>query len=215
MASSAPARRRPWFCRARSEAPNRYQQLSDVSVTKEKRDQVLATLQQAQADVQQATADRDLAKLNLARSQVQASVNGIITNMDLQPGNYVSAGKGVMALVDTDSLHVDGYFEETKLPRLHIGDAVSVRLMGEARLLTGHVESIAGGIEDRERGSSANLLANINPSFTWVRLAQRIPIRVALDHVPDGVQLLAGRTATVVVESKDGASNRIFSWQIN
>ncbi len=181
---------------------SRYQQLSDVAVTKEKRDQVLAALQQAQADTQQAIADRDVAKLNLARSEVHASVNGVITNMDLRPGTYVAAGKGVMALVDTDSLHVDGYFEETKLPRIHVGDPVSVHLMGETKALSGHVESIAGGIEDRERSSSSNLLANINPSFSWVRLAQRVPVRVALDRVPEGVQLLAGRTATVVVEPR-------------
>ena len=158
---------------------------------------------------QQAIADRDLAKLNLDRSEVRASVNGTITNMDLRPGDYVAAGKGVMALVDTDSLHVDGYFEETKLPRIHVGDPVAVRLHGREPGPAGHVESIAGGIEDRERGASSNLLANINPSFTWVRLAQRIPVRVALDHVPDGVQLLAGRTATVVVEPKSGGGGRL------
>ena len=183
---------------------NRYQQLSDAVVTPEKHDQVRTSQAQSAADAQQATADRDVAKLNLERSEVHASVNGTITNMDLRPGAYVTAGRGVMALVDRDSLHVDGYFEETKLPRIRIGDPVAVRLMGERRDLTGHVESIAGGIEDRERGSSENLLANINPSFTWVRLAQRIPVRVALDHVPDGIALIAGRTATVTVEPKPG-----------
>ena len=182
----------------------RYGQLSDAVVTKEKREEITATQQQAQAAYDQATADRDVAKLNLARSEVRASVVGTITNMDLQPGTYVAAGHGTMALVDAESLHVEGYFEETKLPRIHVGDAVRVRLMGETRDIGGRVESVAGGTKDRERGASASLLANINPSFTWVRLAQRVPVRVSLDHVPTGVALIPGRTATVEVES--GAS---------
>jgi RND family efflux transporter MFP subunit len=177
----------------------RYKQLSDNAVTKEKLDTAASTQQQAAAAYQQAIADRNVAKLNLDRSEVRASVNGTITNMDLRPGEYVSAGHGVMALVDRDSLHVEGYFEETKLPRIRVGDPAAIHLLGESQILTGHVESIAGGIEDRERSSSANLLANVNPSFTWVRLAQRIPVRIKLDNVPADVQLLAGRTATVVI----------------
>ncbi|RYB02991.1 efflux RND transporter periplasmic adaptor subunit [Lichenibacterium ramalinae] len=178
----------------------RYGQLTDAVVTKEKREEIAAAQQQAQAATDQALADRDLARLNLARSDVRASVTGTITNMDLRPGTYVAAGHGTMALVDAASLHVDGYFEETKLPRIRMGDPVRVRLMGEDRDIAGRVESIAGGIEDRERGASASLLANINPSFTWVRLAQRVPVRIALDRVPDGVALIPGRTATVEVE---------------
>ena len=180
----------------------RYQQLSDAVVTKEKREEEVSTQQQAQAAFQQAQADRDVARLNLKRSEVLASVDGTITNMDLRPGTYVAAGHGVMALVDRDTLHVNGYFEETKLRNIHIGDPVRVRLMGESRDLAGHVESVATGIEDRERGASSNLLANINPSFTWVRLAQRVPVRITLDHVPDDVLLITGRTASVTVEAK-------------
>ena len=178
----------------------RYGQLSDAVVTREKREEVTAARQQAQAAYDQALADRDLAGLNLARSDVRASVAGTITNMDLRPGTYVAAGHGTMALVDAASLHVDGYFEETKLPRIRVGDPVRVRLMGEGRDIAGRVESIAGGIEDRERTASSSLLANINPSFTWVRLAQRVPVRVALGPVPEGVALIPGRTATVEVE---------------
>ena len=177
----------------------RYRQLSDNVVTKEKLEQQVATQQQATAAYQQSLADRDLARLNLDRSEVKASVNGTITNMDLQPGEYVAAGKGVMALVATDTLHVEGYFEETKLPLIHVGDPASVRILGESGTLSGHVESIAGGIEDRERSSSTNLLANVNPSFTWVRLAQRVPVRIKLDQLPPADQLLPGRTATVLI----------------
>ncbi len=177
----------------------RYKQLSDNVVSREKLEQSAATQQQADAAYQQSIADRNIAKLNLARSEVKASVGGTITNMELQPGEYVTAGKGVLALIDSDSLHVEGYFEETKLPRIHVGDPVAVRLLGETGRLTGHVESIAGGIEDRERTSSASLLASVNPSFTWVRLAQRVPVRVKLDDQPSTVRLLPGRTATVVI----------------
>ncbi len=109
----------------------RYKQLSDNVVSRQKFEQVLATQQLAAAAYKEALAQRDVAKLNLDRSEVRASVNGAVTNFDLRPGAYVSAGKGVFALVDSDSLHIEGYFEETKLPRIHPGDRVSVRLMGE------------------------------------------------------------------------------------
>jgi RND family efflux transporter MFP subunit len=159
-------------------------------------------LAQAQAALAQAIVARDTAKLNMDRTTVLASVNGYITNFDLRPGNYASAGHPVFALVDSDSIHVDGYFEETKLPRIHVGDRVSVLMMGESRLLYGHVESITGGIEDRERTPSPNLLANVSPTFNWVRLAQRVPVRIRLDHVPPGVLLVAGMTATVEVDPR-------------
>lgn len=160
-------------------------------------------LAQAQAALAGALVARDIAKLNLDRTTVVASVNGALTNVELRPGDYAAAGRPVFALIDSDSLHVDGYFEETKLPRIHVGDRVSVLMMGEPRLLYGRVESIAGGIEDRERGPSANLLPNVSPTFNWVRLAQRVPVRVVLDQPPSDVRLIAGRTATVSVLEQD------------
>ncbi|MBS0232178.1 MAG: HlyD family secretion protein [Proteobacteria bacterium] len=178
----------------------RYKNMTEIAVSQQKIEQVTATAAQAEADLHHAEADRDLAKLNLERSDVRASVNGPITNFDLQPGNYVTAGKGVAALIDQDSLRVEGYFEETKLPLIHVGDKAIASMMGENKPLLGHVESIAGGIEDRDRSAGANLLADVNPTFSWVRLAQRIPVRIALDHVPDGVRLVAGRTSTVVID---------------
>jgi RND family efflux transporter MFP subunit len=177
----------------------RYRDLTTDAVSQQKKEQVLATQQLAQASYDQAVADLGVAQLNLDRSEVRAPVSGIISNMDLRPGTYVTAGKGVMALVDTASLHVDGYFEETKLPRIHVGDAVTVHLMGDSAKLAGHVESIAAGIEDRDRGAGSNLLANVTPTFSWVRLAQRVPVRIALDNIPDNMLLVAGRTATVEI----------------
>ena len=178
----------------------RYDKLSDVAVSDQRRELAKATAEEAKAAYDQAVADRDLAKLNRVRAEVRASVNGLITNMDLQPGAYVSVGHGVTALIDEDTLRVEGYFEETKLPRIKVGDTATVHLIGERSLLTGHVESIAGGIDDRERSSGSNLLANVNPTFSWVRLAQRIPVRIALDTPPKGVDLVAGRTATVEIK---------------
>jgi len=184
----------------------RYRDLSPAAVTQQKQEQVQATQLLAQASLDQAVADQAIAQLNLDRSDVHAPVNGSISNMDLRPGTYVSAGKGVMALVDTDSLHVDGYFEETKLSRIHVGDAVNIQLMGDSTRLTGRVESIAAGIEDRDRTAGSNLLANVTPTFSWVRLAQRVPVRIALDALPPGTVLVAGRTATVEILPKDGTS---------
>jgi RND family efflux transporter MFP subunit len=172
-------------------------------------------LAQAQAALAQAIVARDTAKLNLDRTTVIAPVNGDITNFELRPGNYASAGHPLFALIDSDSLHVDGYFEETKLPRIHVGDRVSVLMMGESRLLYGHVESIAGGIEDRERSASANLLPNVSPTFNWVRLAQRVPVRVIVDNPPADVRLIAGRTATVSVLGADGKPATVNSQAVS
>jgi RND family efflux transporter MFP subunit len=169
-----------------------------VVVSKQRMDQVVATQGSAQAAYDHAVADVGLAKLNLERSEVRASVNGVVTNMGLRPGTYLTPGKGVMALLDTDTLHVQGYFEETKLQRIHPGDAVNVRLLGSHHTLRGTVESVAAGIEDRDRSNGSTLLANVNPTFNWVRLAQRVPVRITLDRAERN-ELVAGATATVEV----------------
>lgn len=157
-------------------------------------------LEQASAALTEAVASRDLARLNVERSDVRASVNGVVTNLSLNPGDYVEAGNAQLAVVDTDSLHVEGYFEETKLAQIQPGAAVSIRLMGATDVeLRGHVDSIAAAIEDRERGTGDNLVANVNPTFSWVRLAQRIPVRISFDDKPADVRLVAGLTASVKV----------------
>jgi multidrug resistance efflux pump len=170
------------------------------AVSAQVRDQINSSAKQAEAAYDSAVADLSVAQLNLDRSTVCAPVNGIVTNFGMEPGNYVAAGNPVVALVDTDTLHVDGYFEETKLPRIAIGDRARVILMGGGPPLIGHVQSIAAGIVDPERMQSPDLLANVNPTFTWVRLAQRIPVRIHLDQIPAGVRLIAGLTATVQIE---------------
>ncbi|WP_152044587.1 efflux RND transporter periplasmic adaptor subunit [Aureimonas psammosilenae] len=191
----------------------RYRQLSSNVASQQSVEQAASAEAIAEANVQQALANRDVAKLNLERSQVRAAANGIVTNLLLDPGDYVSAGKAVMALVNSDSVRVEGYFEETKIDRIRVGDRVEVHLMGSRQALSGRVQSIAGGIEDRERSNGASLLANVTPTFSWVRLAQRVPVRVALDQVPEDMALVVGRTATVAVKSdRSEAQARLPGW---
>jgi multidrug resistance efflux pump len=173
-------------------------QLNDL-VSQEVREQGQTRTDQARAALAQAQVNRDTAKLNLERTRVVSSVDGFVTNLDLRVGGYATASHPVMAVVDRKSFYVEGYFEETKLPRIHLGDPVRVTLMGTKAPLSGHVESFAEGIADRDRTTSANLLPTVNPTFNWVRLAQRIPVRVAIDAVPADLRLVAGQTATVQV----------------
>jgi multidrug resistance efflux pump len=162
-------------------------------------EQSQAKADQAAAALAQAQAAREVAALNLARTEVRAPVDGYMSDLTLRTGDYVAAGKPAIGLIDRRSFRVEGYFEETKLPRLRIGETVEVKIMGEPTPLRGHIESIAPGIEDRDRQSSANLLPSVNPTFSWVRLAQRVPVRVALDEPPADIRLIAGRTASVAV----------------
>jgi RND family efflux transporter MFP subunit len=168
-------------------------------VAQEVREQSSTKVDELRAALAQAVVGRDVAKLNLERTRVLSTVSGTVTNLDLRAGGYVTAGHAVMALIDRDSYYVEGYFEETKLGAIGIGDPVLVTPMGVPPVLHGHVESFAGGIADRDRSTSSNLLSNVNPTFNWVRLAQRIPVRVKLDALPAGVRLVAGQTVTVDV----------------
>ncbi|HEX4158505.1 MAG TPA: efflux RND transporter periplasmic adaptor subunit [Rhizomicrobium sp.] len=168
-------------------------------VTTEQFEQSNTKVQDLRAQIDGARVARDTAKLNLDRTIIKATVNGIVTNLDLQPGDYATVGRQVLALVDSDSIHVDGYFEETKLPAIRVGDRAIVQLMGVETDLHGVVEDVAAGIEDRERNASSNSLANVNPTFSWVRLAQRVPVRIRLINVPADIRLIAGRTATVSI----------------
>jgi multidrug resistance efflux pump len=212
QADAAVASQRALLAEAQSE-DMRNRALGDL-VSTEATEQGASRVQQLSAALQAAIVARDLAALNLERTTVRASVDGAVSNLELRPGDYLTAGRPALALIDHASLHVDGYFEETKLARVHVGDRARVRLMGMDGDLYGRVESVAGGIEDRERGPSGDMLANVNPTFSWVRLAQRIPVRVALDQVPADVSLIAGRTATVTIlqpaagQPRDSAQGR-------
>ena len=177
----------------------RTKSLTSLATTVQQVEQRQQAVDVDQAQLDAANAALEVARLNLERSTVVAPVNGIVTNFDLLPGRYVNAGAAVFALIDSDSFRVEGYFEETKLRRIRIGEDATVKLIGDARVLSGHVESIAYGIEDQNRSTSGDLLAFVNPTFSWVRLAQRIPVRIKLDNVPPDLLLVAGRTATVSI----------------
>ena len=197
QADALVAAQRAQLAQARRElARNRV--LGDL-VAGEITEQSLAKVEQGQAALAQAVAARDLAALNLSRTLVVAPTDGFLSDLTLRTGDYVTAGKPVLALIDSRSFRVEGYFEETKLSSLRIGQPVSVKVMGEDHALKGHIQSIAAGIEDRDRGASNSMLPNVNPTFSWVRLAQRVPVRVALDQTPRDLRLIAGRTATVAV----------------
>lgn len=178
---------------------DRYNALDATSVSRQRQEQARQAEAEAAAAFHEAEIAESVAQLNVDRTEIKAPVSGIVTNFSLQPGNYLNAGQAVTALIDTQSFYVVGYFEETKLPRIHVGDRAHVRLMGESATIDGHVQSVAAGIEDRELGSSLNLLANPNPTFSWVRLAQRVPVRIAIDKLPEGMRLVSGRTASVTI----------------
>ena len=167
-------------------------------ISQELREQTATRVEAAQANVAQAAVALDAARLNLERAQVRAPAAGLVTNLDMRTGSYALAGRAALALVDANSFYVEGYFEETKLPRIHVGDRVRVTPMGGG-LLDGTVESVAAGIADRDRSTGSNLLPSVNPTFNWVRLAQRIPVRVKLDPLAPGTRLVAGETVTVQV----------------
>jgi len=163
-----------------------------------------ARVQETRSALAQAEAARALAALNLERTRIDAPADGTLSDFNLVVGNYVPAGKPVLALIDADSLRVVGYFEETKLPRIAVGQRAAVHLMGDSRNLPGHVQSISAGIEDRDRSAGGNLLPDVTPTFSWVRLAQRIPVRIALDD-PHDAALIAGRTAAVRILPQEDA----------
>ncbi|GAA4772134.1 HlyD family secretion protein [Stakelama sediminis] len=191
----------------------RNQAMRDV-LAPEAIEQGRARVEELRAGIGQAQAARKLAKFNLERTLVRAPVAGTVSNMSLQPGVYLNAGKPALALVYDRSMRVEGYFEETKLPAIRVGDPASIYLMGVADEIEGHVQSIAGGVEDRERVGADGQLANVNPSFTWVRLAQRIPVRISIDKIPPNVRMIPGQTATVIVHPRnDGRSvHRSLPW---
>ncbi|WDY59169.1 efflux RND transporter periplasmic adaptor subunit [Pseudomonas sp. PSKL.D1] len=153
----------------------------------------------ARGELQEAKAQLEVAKINLARSEVRAPRDGHITNLRLAQGNYVNTGESVMALVDDATFYIQAYFEETKLPRIRVGDSVKVWLMGAGEAMQGHVQSIGRGITDSNSNPDSQLLPEVEPTFNWVRLAQRIPVRIRLDQIPEGVHLSAGMTASVQV----------------
>ena len=178
----------------------RRQKLGIEAVSAEERNTSRSNAQVAQAAYQSALATRDQAKVNLERTTIVSPVNGYVTNLTLRIGDYATAGQPKLTVVDSDSFWIVGYFEETKLPRIHINDYAHVRLMGWGPEIAGHVEGISRAIADTNNNANANGLADVDPIFTWVRLAQRLPIRIRIDKVPKDVTIAAGQTCTIVLD---------------
>jgi multidrug resistance efflux pump len=176
----------------------RNRQLGDL-VAREVAEESRARVEADEASLADAMVAVDTAKLNLQRTNIKSPVDGYLNDRAPRLGEYATAGRSVLSVVDMHSFRVDGYFEETKLSGIDIGQGVDIKVMGEPGVLRGHVQSIVSAIEDRDRAEGTNLLPNVNPAFSWVRLAQRIPVRVALDEIPKDFRMIAGRTATVSV----------------
>jgi multidrug resistance efflux pump len=174
--------------------------LSDIAVTQEERQTYISQAAAAEASYQSALANLEQARINFKRTQVRSPVNGYITNLTAQLGDYANVGDLQLSIVNSDSYWVDAYFEETALGRIHEGNAATIKLMGYSPLLRGRVQGLARGINVPNATPDASGLASVNPIFTFVRLAQRVPVRIHIDEVPPEVKLVAGLTATVQVE---------------
>jgi len=174
--------------------------LDDQVVSRENREDTDLTAVSAKAEYLAALAQLDQAKLDVERTTVRSPVDGWVSNLLVRPGDFAQVGMSKLAVIDQHSFWVYGYFEEHKLALIKVGDAAEVRLLGTDRVLQGHVESIARGITDRDNPTDVRLLANVNPSFNWVRLAQRVPVHIALDEIPKDLTLVAGMTCSVIVK---------------
>ncbi len=202
---------------------------ADLAKAQAQRTQATAALLQAKADLARAKADRgasgednaqlrgakaalETAKLNLDFTRVEASVDGYVTNLNLRLGSQAVANQPAMALVDTASFWVHGYFRETMIERVAPGDRAVITLMSYPdRPLQGRVDSIGWGISQSDGGTGSDLLPTVSPTFSWIRLAQRIPVRVHLEEIPDGVELRVGTTGSVLVMTGTADSDEEIS----
>lgn len=174
--------------------------LDELTVSKESEQTYLTTANMAAATYRQARASRDKANLDLQRTRIVSPVDGYITNLAIQPGDFATNGQRALSIVDSSSFWVDAYFEETLLSKIEVGDKALVKLMAYPQRLSGHVVGVGRGISVPNADADTSGLATVNPVFTWVRLAQRVPVRVALDApLPSEIRLAAGLTATVSV----------------
>ncbi|HCL6099225.1 HlyD family secretion protein [Enterobacter cloacae subsp. cloacae] len=182
----------------RQDAARRRTQIKDA-ISREDLQQTGSAANVAAANYHGALAALTLAELNLAHATVRSPVSGYVTHLRLRPGDYATAGETKVAIVDAHSFWVVGYFEETKLRHIRVGDSAQVALMGYDPVLTGHVESIGHGIGDNNDETGGLGLPDVEPTFSWVRLAQRVPVRIHIDSLPKGVELVAGLSASVAV----------------
>ncbi|REG86871.1 efflux RND transporter periplasmic adaptor subunit [Marinomonas pollencensis] len=174
----------------------RKQLVKSQSISAEDLEVARINTQIAEANYKLALAELETAKLNVNRTKIYAPESGNIINLNLRQGNYVSQGVPVLAIVKADSFYVTGYFEETKLPLIHLGQHATVTLLGGGEL-TGEVASIGRAIANTNTQSDNQLLPQIQQTFNWVRLAQRIPVDIKLASVPQDIRLSAGMTVSI------------------
>src|SRR5712672_2239027 len=170
--------------------------------------QTTSTLHQSEGLIALDKAAVAKGQLDLSRTVISSPVSGYVTNLLAQLGDYATVGQKLISVVDADSFWVDGYFEETSLGRIHDSDLATVKLMGYSERVRGHVGGVARGINIPNAQPDQAGLASVNPIFTWVRLAQRVPVRIHIDQVPNGVRLVAGLTATVQIDPQPGSAKR-------
>lgn len=180
----------------------RHSQLKDF-VSQEAAQQSSGAAAVAGAAYQAAAATLDMARLNLSRTTVRSPIDGYVTNLRLRPGDYATAGTTRIAILDAASFWITGYFEETKLQKIRVGSPAQIMLMGFDQPAQGHVQSIGRGIENSNDAPGHLGLPNVAPTFSWVRLAQRIPVRIHIDQLPPGLELAAGMTASVEIIPAD------------
>jgi len=177
----------------------RRQNLSPIATTPEEQQIYAGNAAQAKAAFDAAGQQFAQAEVNLKRTRVLSPVDGYVTNLLLRVGDYAQTGVTNISVIDSNSFWIDGYFEETKMAKICIGDRAEAKLMGYAEPITGHVETVTRGISVANAEVGTQGLPSVNPIYTWVRLAQRVPVRIAIDHVPPGVPLVSGLTATVSI----------------
>lgn len=188
----------------------RRQHLTDLATTVEEQQIYVGNATQAQAVFEAAQQQVEQAEINLKRTQVRSPVNGYVTNLLLRVGDYAYAGTTNISVIDADSYWIDGYFEETKMAHVCIGDRAEAQLMGYRDPIVGQIQSVTRGISVSNAAPSTQGLPNVNPVYTWVRLAERVPVRIRITHVPAGVPLVSGMTATVTI--RDAEAQESGGW---
>jgi multidrug resistance efflux pump len=183
----------------------RRQHLSNLATSPEQQQIFAGNAVQAKAALDAAQQQLAQAEINLQRTKVRSPVNGYVTNLLMRAGDFAHVGTTNISIIDTDSFWIDGYFEETKMAGICVGDRAEAKLMGYSEPIIGHVGTITRGISTSNAASGTQGLPNVDPVYTWVRLAQRVPVRVFIDTVPAGVPLVSGMTATVTVRPASGA----------
>jgi RND family efflux transporter MFP subunit len=186
----------------RMEAERR-QHLSDLATTPEQQQLYVGSAIQAEAAFDAAQQQLARADINLKRTQVRSPVNGYVTNLLMRVGDYAQAGTANISVIDADSYWIDGYFEETKMAHVCVGDRAEAALMGYRDPIVGRVQSVTRGISVSNAAPSTQGLPNVNPVYTWVRLAQRVPVRIRITDMPAGIPLVSGMTATVTIRGAE------------